>query len=74
MGTTVTGVVKWFNPQLGYGFILNDDGAEVMVHYNDIPGTPGNRNLEPGDAVEFIQEATPRGLKVSQVLKFTRSL
>lgn len=68
------GVVKWFSGRLGYGFILNSDGQEVMVHYNNIPGKVGFRNLEAGDRVKYYQEATETGHKVSQVLEFTRSL
>jgi CspA family cold shock protein len=48
----VTGTVKWFNPEKGYGFISQDDGPDVFVHFSGIVGT-GYRNLEEGQRVEF---------------------
>ncbi len=47
-----TGTVKWFNDQKGYGFISQDDGADVFVHYSAIQAD-GFRTLEEGDRVEF---------------------
>ncbi len=46
------GVVKWFSPKKGYGFITLQDGQEVFVHYSAIGGE-GFRSLEQGDKVEF---------------------
>src|SRR5215210_3483282 len=52
-GTPVaTGTVKWFSPEKGFGFILQDGGPDVFVHYSAITGE-GYRNLEEGQAVEF---------------------
>ena len=42
------GVVKWFSPKKGYGFITMDDGQEVFVHYTAIDGN-GFRSLEQGE-------------------------
>jgi CspA family cold shock protein len=47
-----TGTVKWFSSEKGYGFITQDDGPDVFVHFSAIDGT-GYRNLEEGQAVEF---------------------
>ena len=48
-----TGIVKWFSPLKGYGFIKPDGGGqEVFVHYSAIDGE-GYRNLFEGDRVEF---------------------
>jgi CspA family cold shock protein len=47
-----TGTVKWFSPEKGFGFILQDGGPDVFVHYSAITGE-GYRNLEEGQAVEF---------------------
>ena len=46
------GKVKWFNNSKGYGFIGQDGGADVFVHYSNIQGG-GYRSLEEGQSVEF---------------------
>lgn len=47
-----TGTVKWFNPDKGFGFIAQDGGADVFVHFSAIEGS-GYRNLNENDKVEF---------------------
>jgi CspA family cold shock protein len=47
-----TGTVKWFNPDKGYGFISQEDGPDVFVHFSAIQGE-GYRNLEENQKVEF---------------------
>jgi CspA family cold shock protein len=50
----MTGTVKWFNRDNGYGFITPDNGtAEVFVHYTAIQGVTGRRNLAEGQQVMF---------------------
>ncbi len=46
------GTVKFFNGEKGYGFITQDEGADVFVHYSNIEGS-GFRNLEEGQRVEY---------------------
>ncbi|OGU33740.1 MAG: cold-shock protein, partial [Gemmatimonadetes bacterium RIFCSPLOWO2_12_FULL_68_9] len=46
------GTVKWFNDAKGYGFIQQDDGDDVFVHFSAIEGT-GFRTLAEGQTVEF---------------------
>ena len=46
------GTVKWFNNQKGYGFISNEQGNDVFVHYSGIT-MDGFKSLEEGQAVEF---------------------
>jgi CspA family cold shock protein len=46
------GTVKWFNADKGYGFIAQDGGADVFVHFSEIQGS-GFRSLEEGQRVEF---------------------
>lgn len=46
------GTVKWFNASKGYGFISQDDGTDVFVHYSAIKAD-GYKTLEEGARVEF---------------------
>ena len=48
MSERISGVVKWFNSQKGYGFIEREGGPDVFVHYTAVVGQ-GRRNLEEGD-------------------------
>jgi CspA family cold shock protein len=49
-----TGTVKWFNPDKGFGFISQESGPDVFVHFSAISdGTPGQKNLDEGQRVEF---------------------
>ncbi len=51
-GELVTGVVKWFNDEKGFGFIEREGGADVFVHFRSINGT-GRRTLLEGQTVSF---------------------
>jgi len=65
----VTGKVKWFNDQKGYGFIARDNGEEdVFVHFSAI-GSEGYRSLKEGMAVQFEIVEGPKGLQAKNVLK-----
>ena len=46
------GIVKWFNSQKGYGFIIDETGKDVFVHYSNI-NMDGYKTLNPDDEVEF---------------------
>lgn len=61
-----TGIVKWFNDQLGYGFIQIDDGEDLFVHYSAIQG---DDTLTEGERVEFEIEAGPRGPMAVRVVR-----
>ncbi len=54
------GVVKWFNEKKGYGFLSQEDGDDVFVHYTSIGGD-GFKTLKEGDAVEFEVQEGPKG-------------
>jgi len=64
----VQGTVKWFNGTKGYGFIEQDGGQDVFVHYSAISGQ-GFRNLEEGQRVEFTVTKGPKGLQASNVTR-----
>lgn len=66
MSQRLTGVVKWFNAQKGYGFIAREGGPDVFVHYTAIVGS-GYRNLNEGDQVEFSITEGPKGPQASEV-------
>jgi CspA family cold shock protein len=61
MSERMTGVVKWFSEQKGYGFIARDGGDDVFVHYSAIQGQGGFRTLNEGDRVEFSIEQGRKG-------------
>lgn len=63
-----TGKVKWFDDTKGYGFIIQEDGCEVFVHYSAIHGD-GFRTLIDGQSVEFEVQESPKGLQAANVLK-----
>ena len=63
----VTGVVKWFNNDKGYGFITPSDGGnDVFVHFSSIQGE-GHRSLTEGQAVEFETTQGKKGLEAKEV-------
>jgi cold shock protein len=62
------GLVKWFNDAKGYGFITQEDGQDVFVHYSAIQAS-GFRSLAEGDRVEFEVTRGPKGLQASNVKK-----
>ena len=62
------GLVKWFNDAKGYGFITQEDGQDVFVHYSAIQAS-GFRSLAEGDRVEFEVTQGPKGLQAANVKK-----
>jgi len=57
---STSGTVKWFNASKGYGFIAQEDGEDVFVHFSAIQAN-GYRELAEGQKVEFDVENDPRG-------------
>ena len=64
----MTGKVKWFDPEKGFGFINSGEGEDIFVHYSQIQ-EEGYRSLEEGQEVTFELSRTPRGLQARNVLK-----
>ena len=60
------GTVKWFNGDKGYGFITQEDGPDLFVHYSEIQGG-GFRSLNEGDTVEFVITDGNKGKQASAV-------
>ncbi len=60
------GQVKWFSEKKGYGFITQEDGNDVFVHYSAI-GTEGFKTLREGDEVEFEVSQGDKGLQATNV-------
>jgi CspA family cold shock protein len=68
VGERVTGTVKWFSRQKGYGFIEREGGDNVFVHFSAIQGE-GFCNLEEGDQVEFTIESSPKVPQAADVVR-----
>jgi len=64
----ITGTVKWFNNTKGYGFISQDSGADVFVHYSAIR-EKGYKTLREGEPVEFDVKMGPRGPQAENVTR-----
>ncbi len=62
------GRVKWFNDAKGYGFIEQDGGDDVFVHFSAIEGE-GFKTLSEGEEVEFEVTEGPKGLQAANVTK-----
>jgi len=64
----VSGTVKWFNNDKGYGFITPENGKDVFVHHSAIQGE-GYKSLDEGQQVEFEITQGPKGEQASNVVK-----
>jgi len=62
------GKVKWFSEQKGFGFILEETGKEVFVHFSEIQGD-GFKTLVTEDEVEFEVVNSTKGLQAKSVKK-----
>ena len=62
------GTVKWFSEKKGYGFISQEDGQDIFVHFSSI-NMPGFKTLVEGDQVSFDVEEGDRGPVAKNVKK-----
>lgn len=65
---SVEGTIKWFNEKKGFGFIQQDNGPDIFVHYSSIVGE-GFKTLAEGQRVQFDIEDGNKGPKAINVTK-----
>jgi CspA family cold shock protein len=63
-----TGIVKWFNNKKGYGFINEESGRDIFVHFSSI-NMDGYKSLNEGEQVDFEVEESTRGPEAKNVRK-----
>ena len=66
------GTVKWFNAEKGFGFITQENGPDVFVHYSAIEET-GFKSLNEGDSVQFEVVQGPKGPQAKSVKRVSGS-
>ncbi|MCX7874753.1 MAG: cold-shock protein [Melioribacteraceae bacterium] len=66
MAERKVGSVKWFNSSKGFGFITQNNGEDVFVHFQSILSN-GYKSLNENDKVEFTVTKGPKGLQASEV-------
>ena len=67
-----TGTVKWFNAKKGYGFISDEEGKDIFVHFSALE-MPGFKVLEEGEKVEFEVVEGEKGPQAAKVVKISSS-
>ncbi len=67
-GARATGSVKWFNEAKGFGFIQDDGGEDIFVHFSAIQGA-GFRTLNEGDRVEYAVVMGPKGKQAAELTR-----
>ncbi|MCV6624016.1 cold-shock protein [uncultured Pseudoteredinibacter sp.] len=67
MSSPVEGTVKWFNDEKGFGFIEQESGKDVFVHYSAIEGT-GRRSLQDGQRVSMVVTQGEKGPQAENVV------
>ena len=72
-GEKLTGRIKWFNKQKGFGFIQLDDGSEVFIHHSDI-ANKRHKNLRRGKPVHFTVEKSNKGPQATHLTVLEETL
>ena len=66
VGVMPVGIVKWFDCKKGFGFVVDDAGQDVFIHYTVIEGE-GFRRLRDGERIEYEVTQGPKGLSAIHV-------
>jgi CspA family cold shock protein len=66
MSDRKSGTVKWFNDAKGFGFITQEQGEDLFVHFRSIQGS-GFKSLQEGQKVTFVVVKGQKGLQADQV-------
>jgi CspA family cold shock protein len=61
------GVVKWFDPRKGFGFVIGPDGQDVFIHFSVIEQDEGFRTLRDGERVVYSAQPGPKGWAATRV-------
>lgn len=69
-GANMTGTVKWFNAEKGYGFIKDEEGKDIFVHFSSI-NSDGYKTLEEGQKVTYDLVESDRGPQAKNVTVVT---
>ncbi|MDD9890913.1 MAG: cold-shock protein [Gammaproteobacteria bacterium] len=67
MSERITGTVKWFDEQKGFGFIQRESGKDVFAHHSNIEGT-GYKSLTEGQQVEFVVTQGEKGPQAENII------
>jgi CspA family cold shock protein len=67
MSTITTGIVKWFNSDKGFGFIEQQSGPDVFVHFRAIQNDGGYKSLDEGQKVQFSVAQGQKGPQAENV-------
>jgi cold shock protein len=67
MSTLTTGIVKWFNSEKGFGFIEQQSGPDVFVHFRNIVNAGGYKSLDEGQKVQFSISQGQKGPQADNV-------
>lgn len=71
VGHTVSGLVKWFDPSKGFGFVVADEGGpDILLHANVLRNF-GQSSIADGTLIEIIANETDRGIQAIEVLSIT---
>lgn len=66
--TNIDGIVKWFDPKKGFGFIVGPEGQDIFVHFSQIDGE-GFRALKDGSRVNYSAEKGEKGWHATRVAR-----
>jgi len=69
-----TGIVKWFDPEKGHGYIERDEGGEIYVHYSAVICEESECHLEEGNKVKFTVQQGTKGPQAQNVIVLNQGI